>query len=288
MSEDSCKVHGYGALRKEQRGGKMPGYKGGDITARPQKENGYTPVANEIMDQIIRLHLSGMQFRILMVVWRYTYGFSRKEHDLSVSFILSALGLDKTQYKQVSRELRKLIDMNIICEVSKPDKNKTRLMEFNKNYDLWTNLRSPLKSPLDKFEVSSKKSIGVEPAENGDFLPLDNLEVTSKKSSKKTNSIYKNKYTTEFENFYAEYPRQEDKNRTFTNWKTQLKKYTVEQLMAACSNYKKAKAGTEKQFLKSSANFLGKEKPFEDYLEAKPPDRAKSKYKEFKGDEYVT
>ena len=82
----------------------------------------------------------------------------------------------------------------------------------------------------------------------------------------KDNIIKDKEYTDEFEKFYAEYPRSEDKRRSFTNWKTCLKSYTVTQLMQACMNYKKAKTGTDRQYLKSSANFLGKEKPFEDYL----------------------
>lgn len=84
-------------------------------------------------------------------------------------------------------------------------------------------------------------------------------------------------YTLEFEKFYSEYPRPEDKRRTFNNWKTCLKSYSVDQLMTACHNYKRAKAGKDVEFIKSSANFLGKEKPFEDYLNQRPPGE-KSKY----------
>lgn len=69
--------------------------------ANPQKENGYTPVANEILEQLYRQNLNGTQFRIIMVVWRFTYGFSRREHELSETFISKAIGTHK---KQVSRE----------------------------------------------------------------------------------------------------------------------------------------------------------------------------------------
>lgn len=89
---------------------------------------------------------------------------------------------------------------------------------------------------------------------------------TSKVNKSKLNKSKENTYTAEFKAFYSFYPRPEDKHRTFTNWKTQLRQYTVDQLMIAAQNYKKAKAGTEIQFLKSSANFLGKERFFEDYL----------------------
>jgi hypothetical protein len=40
------------------------------------------------------------------VVWRYTYGFNRKQHELSQNFIAEATGLHK---KQIQRELNNLI-----------------------------------------------------------------------------------------------------------------------------------------------------------------------------------
>lgn len=246
--------------------------------ARPQKENGYTPIANEIIDNLIQLPLNGTQWRIIATVWRYTYGFSRKEHDLSINFLLIALGLKKTQYKQICRELKELLNLNIIAESVKPDKNKTRVISFNKDYDLWSKKSSGLISPLDELDQTSKKSTGEEMAENkgieasGLISPLVFLDHQDKQY------IYKNKYTADFEKFYSEYPRPEDKNRSFTNWKTQLKHYTVEQLMTACRNYKKAKIGTDKQYLKSSANFLGREKPFEDFLQVQP--ETQSKYRD--------
>ena len=60
--------------------------------ANPKLENGYSPIANEILEQLCRQNLNGTQFRIIMVVWRYTYGFSRKEHELSETFISKAIG----------------------------------------------------------------------------------------------------------------------------------------------------------------------------------------------------
>ena len=99
-----------------------------------------------------------------------------------------------------------------------------------------------------------------------DVQPPFNDCSTSKVKQSKVNESKVNKYTAEFEEFYAMYPRPEDKHRSFNNWKSQLKHYTADQLMTAAKNYKATKVGTEIQYIKSSANFLGKEKPFEDYL----------------------
>lgn len=101
----------------------------------PQTGNGYTPVANEILDQIIKLPLNGTQFRLLITVWRYTYGFSRKEHELSESFIAKATGISK---RNISTELNNLIKMNIIIVVRPHTDTKPRTISFNKHYDRWS------------------------------------------------------------------------------------------------------------------------------------------------------
>ena len=36
-----------------------------------QTENGYTKIANEILDQTSRLHLNGTQYSILLTIWRF-------------------------------------------------------------------------------------------------------------------------------------------------------------------------------------------------------------------------
>lgn len=114
-------------------------------------------------------------------------------------------------------------------------------------------------------QASAQKRLLISAGSTDVERPLNDCS-TSKVKKSKVNESKVNKYTAEFEVFYAMYPRPEYKNRTYTNWNTQLKHYTVEQLMTASQNYIKAKIGTEVQFIKSSANFFGKEKVFEDYL----------------------
>ena len=78
----------------------------------------------------------------------------------------------------------------------------------------------------------------------------------------------KNIYTPEFEEFYKLYPNPQNKQRSFKNWKKQLKTETIERLMQATTNYKKLVEieNRERQYIKSSANFLGQENFFIDYL----------------------
>lgn len=100
----------------------------------PQLEDGYTRIANEILEAIARFPINATQFRILMVIWRYTYGFNRKSSELSQSFIAEATGLHK---KQVQRELNALIKMNIIKVEKEANFSSPRVLKFNKYYQSW-------------------------------------------------------------------------------------------------------------------------------------------------------
>lgn len=109
-------------------------HKGRDSMRGPQLEDGYTRIANEILEAIARFPINATQFRILMVIWRYTYGFNRKSSELSQSFITKATGLHK---KQVQRELNALIKMNIIKVEKEASFSSPRVLKFNKYYQSW-------------------------------------------------------------------------------------------------------------------------------------------------------
>lgn len=97
-----------------------------------QLEHGYTRVANEILEHMARIKLSPTQYRLLFLVWRYTYGFKRKEHDLSLSFLNEGTGCDK---RQIQRELKGLEDKKIIFQNIKH--GSYRKVSFNKDFSQW-------------------------------------------------------------------------------------------------------------------------------------------------------
>jgi phage replication O-like protein O len=107
--------------------------------AKPQIENGFTRVANEILEAIAKIKLNGTQFRILMIVWRYTYGFSRKEHELSINFLCDATGIIK---RQIQKELKVLMEMGVLIEARAATFTDSRIIGFNKNYEAWATKKS--------------------------------------------------------------------------------------------------------------------------------------------------
>lgn len=237
--------------------------------AEPQIENGYTKIANEILEALAKQPLNGTQRRILDVVFRYTYGFSRKEHELSLSYISKASNMNK---QQVKRELDDLILKSIIHVVSEASFKSSRVIEFNKNYDTWI-----VDSKLIRVQSANQSTLQ---SANQSTPTVSGLEYQEIKSLNK--NIKKDICTSDFEKFYSLYPRAEERQRTFKNWKTCLKDHKSELLIQAGMNYKDkvTQAGTEKQYIKSSANFLGRDKFYQDYINNETP--AANKYADVK------
>lgn len=103
--------------------------------AGAQLEDGYTRIANEILESMARVKLSPTQYRLLFVIWRYTYGFQRKEHDMSLSFLSEATGCDK---RSIQRELKSLEERKIIKQNIKS--GSYRKISFNKVTDDWLDM----------------------------------------------------------------------------------------------------------------------------------------------------
>lgn len=96
--------------------------------ANPQKENGYSPIANEILEALGRFKsLSHSEWCVIMMVLRYTYGFNRKQADLSLTFIARGTGLSR---QSVARSIKKLVAKRLLGR----EKSATK---FNKNYEEW-------------------------------------------------------------------------------------------------------------------------------------------------------
>lgn len=125
--------------------------------ANPQLKNGHTRIANEILEQIMKTNLNGTQFRLLMAIWRYTYGFQRKAYEMSISFLAKIIDAGRTQ---VDRELSTLIDRKIVNVIEIGSKG-ARVMSFNKDYKEWEEKEHndvPVQIPV-KETKSKKKSV---------------------------------------------------------------------------------------------------------------------------------
>ena len=101
--------------------------------ANPQLQNGYTRIANELLEAICRLNISGNELRILLFIVRRTYGFGKSSADISLSEISEATGVRRNH---VLRALKKLSDAKIITRQT--DRTKPQSISIEKNYEEWS------------------------------------------------------------------------------------------------------------------------------------------------------
>ena len=100
--------------------------------ASPQRENGYTAIANEIMGVLMRTNFSAYQWRLLIAIWRETYGYQRKDVWLSNKWLVDLTGIQKAH---VSRAVSELLDRKVLLK----EGNK---IAFNKDYEQWIEVQS--------------------------------------------------------------------------------------------------------------------------------------------------
>jgi len=112
--------------------------------ASPQKENGYTAIANELMEALAGIRIPGVARQCLDVILRKTYGYNKKEDIISLSqFCL----ITKLSRSKVCHSLNKLKEINIIIAQKGNDiGNKYR---FNKDFESWR--------PLPKRAIIAQK-----------------------------------------------------------------------------------------------------------------------------------
>lgn len=96
--------------------------------ASPQKENGYTAIANELLEAMARYPFTGREWRVIAVVQRLTYGWNRKSAGITVNQVASRTGLT---WKNTRRIVEGLIAECVLT------RNSAKL-GIQKDYERWT------------------------------------------------------------------------------------------------------------------------------------------------------
>lgn len=100
-----------------------------------QLENGFTKIAHELLEIIPFYKFNGTQFSVIIVIIRYTYGFNRKDHELSLTYLTQATGIKRSQ---IDRELTLLIDKKVVLVTQEATAKISRKLSLNKHYDQWS------------------------------------------------------------------------------------------------------------------------------------------------------
>jgi phage replication O-like protein O len=115
--------------------------------ANPQLEDGYTKIANELLEALSRSNLSPYESRVLWFVIRQTYGWKKKTDLISLSQIVKGTGIEKGN---TSRALKSLILRQIVVRLD------NKQLGFNKDYDSWLRKLSAETPPRSCEKLSAE------------------------------------------------------------------------------------------------------------------------------------
>jgi|GEM_PF-1370232 phage replication O-like protein O len=100
--------------------------------ANPQIEDGYTSIANELLEAIIKVNLSPYETRILLGIMRKTYGYHKKSDHISLSQLEQLTNIPRVN---ICRTLNHLVKRQMI--VKSFNNSRTTEWSVQKNYTVW-------------------------------------------------------------------------------------------------------------------------------------------------------
>jgi len=208
--------------------------------ASPQKEDGYTAIANEIMEAFGRYRIPGEQRQVLDVILRKTYGFNKKWDAIAGSQLVKATGINK---QNMHRALNALVEKNIV--IKKDDGNIVKYC-FNKNYKTW----KPSSKKMTLPRASSKKMTSViKKDDRSSSKKTDTkVDITKVDITKEKNSSSNDFDVGHFDLFWEAYPRKVGKQECLKIWLNPKKKEirpSIEELVRALKIQKQSEDWTK-------------------------------------------
>ena len=98
----------------------------------PQLERGYTRVANELLEAVLKYPFTGGELKLVFAVIRSTYGWGRKEAVLYVADLAKMTGLSPRHTKRL---LQRLARDKVLLK--KPISRVRVVIGLNKHFSTW-------------------------------------------------------------------------------------------------------------------------------------------------------
>ncbi len=234
--------------------------------ASPQTENGYSKIANELLEAIYQTSFNATQLKIILFVMRYTFGFSRKQFKISVNFISKGTGISK---RYISSELNKLIESNVVKIVKNHTVTESRIIEINKNYENWKMSRTVLhqmnsSSPDEVLFTTGDEEYFTGGGEEIFSTPGEELFIQDKQNIKQN---IKQCAPSLFELFWKAYPKKNAKASAEKAFKRlNVNEKLLSRMLSALEIQKKSKQWQDIQFIPYPATWLN-QKRWEDESE---------------------
>lgn len=233
-----------------------------------QVEDGYTRIANPILDALCCADFSPREFRVVHFVIRETYGWQVKQKRMSGEFIASKVKLDPSRCSKV---LNELIRRDVIIRHG----GSRSPVSLNKNVDDWKprvgSKRQPPSKCAESAHCEPSESAHCEPAykERKETTPSLRSGVSGK-PSKKSPAKSALEYTEEFEQAWSQYPKRAGSNPkrdAFKAWRARLAEgVSPDEMIAGVQRYAahiQIKGSSATEFVMQGKRFFGPAAEFE-------------------------
>ena len=112
--------------------------------ATPQLEDGFTRIANELFEAVLGFGFTQRQILVLLTVLRKTYGYGKKEDDMSAAQIGQ---ICNTGRNHVTEVIGQLVAMNVLTRASG---TYGLVLGINKSHKKWTKIVPNRDTPSQK------------------------------------------------------------------------------------------------------------------------------------------
>ena len=123
----------------------------------PQCEDGYTAIANELLEALCKIRIPGESTQVFLTILRKTYGYKKVVDQISLSQFVAATGMKKPNICRALKQLQTLNVIKIDKLVSQNDNTYRVMYRINKHYDSWISEKRVQSRP----ETLSKRIINV-------------------------------------------------------------------------------------------------------------------------------
>lgn len=201
-------------------------------------ENGnYTRIHNKIIEELAKIKLNGSEIKLLLTIFRKTYGWQKKEANISTKEIVDMTGLSRVE---ISRTMKRLVSRKLVI---KNDNYNPTKYAFNKHYSKWEVLSKMITAkPVIKNDNKSLSKMITNVIKN------DNPIIKEKKERKKEISaidLYQQVFIV-------------SGSKTDDKLKSDIAEYGEESVISALKSLNKKKPNYRdvRKFLKSSTHEL--------------------------------
>jgi phage replication O-like protein O len=155
----------------------------------PQLEEGFTRIANELFEAILHYKFSQRQLLVLLTILRKTYGYAKKEDDMSASQIGELCNISRNH---VTETIGQLVNLNVI---TKRAGKYGLILGVNKSHATWVEQAKAVPSPdlglpvpplvlVPNQDITSPKSGQVDSPKSGHTKENLSKETKQKKAAR--------------------------------------------------------------------------------------------------------